>query len=102
MLEMLPHSGLWLDLFDIGLVAFIIYRLSLLLKGTMALRLLSCLGSLFLAALISQLMGLQAIEWILDRLLASVLVILVIIFQHDIRRALVTSVRNGLGKSEGR
>ena len=37
------------------------------------------------------------VNWILDNLFGSIIIILVVIFQHDIRRAFVTLRRNRLG-----
>lgn len=93
------HNWRWLvDLLDILLLAYVIYRLMLLLKGAMAARvvfgvivLLAC-HSLFL------LTGFKTINWLLDNLLGSIVLVLVIIFQHDIRRALVALSRNRHGK----
>lgn len=98
MSELLHHAGWLLDLIDIGLVALVIYRLLILVKGAMALRLLYGLACLFGVAVVSRLTNLDTVSWILDNFLASILIILVIIFQHDIRRALVVSGRSGLGQ----
>ena len=102
MTEFLHHAGWLLDLVDIGLVAFVIYRLLILVKGTMALRLLYGLACLLAVTIVSRLLNLETIRWILDNFLASILVILVIIFQHDIRRALVASTRSNFGREQGK
>jgi len=78
----------WLDLVDILLVAFILYQIILLIKGTIAVRLLVGLTGLFLFYFFSQLFGLQTLYWILDSFFGAILLVLVVIFQHDIRRAL--------------
>jgi uncharacterized protein (TIGR00159 family) len=85
----------WRDLVDITLVAFIIYRVILLLKGKVAARLLLILAILGTLYFLTSLAGLEALHWILRSLFGSFIIILVIIFQHDLRRALVS-----LGRSE--
>ena len=47
------------------------------------------LGVVFLIYLSSQVFDLYTLNWILDNFLSSVLLVIVIIFQHDIRRALM-------------
>jgi uncharacterized protein (TIGR00159 family) len=88
MLELLDNFRLQ-DAVDIGLVAFIIYSLVELIRGTRAARMLVGLCVVFLIYLSSQLFDLYTLNWILDNFLSSVLLVIVIIFQNDIRRALV-------------
>ena len=88
MLELLDNFRLQ-DAVDIGIVAFIIYSLIELIRGTRAARMLIGLGVVFLIYLSSQVFDLYTLNWILDNFLSSVLLVIVIIFQHDIRRALV-------------
>jgi uncharacterized protein (TIGR00159 family) len=77
------------DAVDIGIVAFIVYSLIQLIRGTRAARMLIGLGVVVLVYLSSQVFDLYTVNWILDNFLSSVLLVIVIIFQHDIRRALV-------------
>ncbi|MRR57475.1 MAG: TIGR00159 family protein [Deltaproteobacteria bacterium] len=91
----------WLDLLDIILVAFILYRIILLIKGTIAIRLLTGLAALFLLFITSQVLGLQTLYWILDSFFGAILLVLVVVFQHDIRRALSSMGRGGFLKDRG-
>jgi uncharacterized protein (TIGR00159 family) len=91
----------WLDLVDILLVAFIFYRIILLIKETIAVRLLVGLAGIFLFYFFSQLLGLQALYWILDSFFGVILIVLVVIFQHDIRRALSSVGRGSFLKERG-
>lgn len=105
MTEFLQNSGWLLDLLDIAIVAFLIYHFLLLLKGTVTSRLVLGLAILLFAYAVSHVTGFQTLSWLLDNLFGSVILLLVIIFQHDIRRALVT-IRNDRtspdqGKEEG-
>ena len=88
MLELLDNFRLQ-DAVDIGIVAFIIYSVIELIRGTRAARMLVGLGFVVLIYLSSQLFDLYTVNWILDNFLSSVLLVIVIIFQNDIRRALV-------------
>jgi len=88
MLQLLDNFRLQ-DAIDIGIVAFIIYSLIQLIRGTRAARMLIGLGVVVLIYLSSRLFDLYTVNWILDNFLSSVLLVIVIIFQGDIRRALV-------------
>lgn len=88
MLELLDNFRLQ-DAIDIGIVAFIVYSLIELIRGTRAARMLIGLGVVVLVYISSRLFSLYTVNWIIDNFLSSVLLVIVIIFQHDIRRALV-------------
>lgn len=93
------HNWQWLvDLLDILLLAYVIYRLMLLVKGSMAARVMFGLIVLLACHSLFQLTGFQTVNWLLDNLLGSIVLVLVIIFQHDIRRALVALSRSRYGK----
>jgi diadenylate cyclase len=94
MTDFLKNSGWLSDLLDIGLVAFIIYRVILPLKGTLAPRIIIGLATLLFCRVISRFTGFQTFNWILDNFLGSLIILLAIIFQHDIRRALFALSRN--------
>jgi uncharacterized protein (TIGR00159 family) len=94
MADLLKNSGWLLNLLDISLVAFIIYRLILLLKGTLAPRVIIGLAIVLFGYIVSRFAGFQTVNWILNNFLGSLIIVLVIIFQHDIRRALFALSRN--------
>ena len=83
------------DAIDIGIVAFGIYWLMLLIRGTRAMQMLAGLFILVLVLAASQYFQLFTTQWILDKFLGSLLLIIIVIFQHDIRRAL-TRVGRGV------
>lgn len=91
---MLTNFRWFLDLLDILLVAFIIYRIILLIKGTRAVQMLVGLAVLLIVYVASQVGGLYTLNWILDNFLSSIILVIVILFQHDIRRALIHVGRN--------
>ena len=94
MLELLRHFRWTIDLLDILLVAFIIYRLILLIKGTRTVQMLLGLAVLLIVYVASQVGGLYTLNWLLDNFLSSIILVIVVIFQNDIRRALVHMGRN--------
>jgi len=94
MFEMLTNFRWLLDLLDILIVAYIIYRIILLIKGTRAVQMLLGLAVLLIIYVASQVSGLYTLNWILNNFLSSIILVIVVIFQHDIRRALIHVGRN--------
>ncbi len=76
------------DAIDIAVIAFVIYRIIDLIRGTRAVQMLLGLVVVFLTFLSSQYFDLYTLNWVLDNFLSSVLLVIVVIFQDDIRRAL--------------
>jgi len=83
-----------LNLLDIFLVAFIFYRIMILIRGTRAVQMLLGLAIILLVYFVSQHSGLYTLHWLLDNFLSSIILIVVVIFQNDIRRALMHVGRN--------
>jgi diadenylate cyclase len=78
----------WQDALDILIVAYVIYRIALLIRGTRTMQMVVGLGILAVAFVASQILGLFTLNWLLNNFLGSLIIILVVIFQADIRRAL--------------
>ncbi|UCE71812.1 MAG: diadenylate cyclase CdaA [Nitrospiraceae bacterium] len=78
----------WQDFLDILLVALILYRVLLIIKGTKAAQMLIGLGVLFIALLFSEYLGLYTIDWIIQSLWAQIVLALIILFQPEIRKTL--------------
>jgi uncharacterized protein (TIGR00159 family) len=76
------------DVIDIALVTLGVYWLLLLIKGTRAIQILIGLLLLLGANLASQAFELNTLQWILDNFLSSAVLIIIVLFQADIRRAL--------------
>ena len=76
------------DTIDIGIVAFGIYWLLLLIRGTRAIQVLVGLIVLIAALVASNVFELVTLRLILDTLLEPAVIIIIVLFQHDIRRAL--------------
>ena len=78
----------WQDLVDIAIIAFVSYRVINLIRGTRAAQMLMGLLVVFATYLGSQYFELYTLNWVLDNFLASMILVIVVIFQNDIRRAL--------------
>lgn len=78
----------WRDVVDIIIVAAIIYSLMRITTGTRALQVLKGLGIILAIAFICSILNLPTVTWILSWLINAAAVLLVILFQPEIRRAL--------------
>ena len=76
------------DMVDIALVGLGIYSLLLLIRGTRAFQILGGLIVLLGLFLASEMFQLATLGLILDLFLDSAVLIIIVLFQHDIRRAL--------------
>lgn len=78
----------WQDALDIGIIAFVLYRLIHMIRGTRAMQMIIGLVVILLAYVSSQMFGLFTLNWVLDNFLGSIILVIIVIFQSDIRRAL--------------
>src|SRR5262245_41974895 len=76
------------DTLDIALVALGIYWLLVLIRGTRAVQILVGLIVLLAASAAAQYFELSTVRQLLDVFLPSAPLIIIVLFQHDIRRAL--------------
>jgi diadenylate cyclase len=79
----------WQDFVDIAIVAVLIYELLLLMRGTRAVQV--ALGAAFLIALyfVSIRLELETVNWLIRNLAPYVVFAIIVLFQSDIRRALL-------------
>ncbi|NIA05288.1 MAG: TIGR00159 family protein [Proteobacteria bacterium] len=82
------HAVRWRDIVDILLVSIIIYRLILLIRGTRAVQMLVGIVIITIFYFISKQFDLLTLHWLLRTFLNSIFLIVIIVFQRDIRRAL--------------
>jgi len=87
MLEVIK-SMRWQDVADILIVAFIIYQVILLIRGTRAVQMLVGIAVLIVVYFGARELELMTLYWLLGTFLSSIFLIIIIIFQRDIRRAL--------------
>jgi diadenylate cyclase len=86
----------WIDLIDIGIVAFLIYQLLLIIRGTGAVQV--GFGLLFLIVIFfaSQWLQLNALHWTLTKIFPYLFFLVIILFQHEIRKAISILGQNPL------
>ena len=87
-MEILSQHRWILDVLDILLVSVIVYRLLLFIKGTKAAQMLIGIGVLLGASLLSRYLELYTLDWLIQSFWAQTVIVLIILFQPEIRRAL--------------
>jgi diadenylate cyclase len=94
----------WQDALDIILVTIILYRMILIVKGTIAARMLAGVAVLLLALFLSNYMQLYTMDWIIQSFWTQVVIAIIILFQPEIRKALAqmgeTSFLQGFTSAE--
>jgi diadenylate cyclase len=94
----------WIDVLDILVVAFILFWLLYLVRGTRAISLLRGIILLtIVVALLSGLTRLRAFAWLTQRALPALFVAIPVVFQQELRRALERLGRAGalFGRAAG-
>jgi diadenylate cyclase len=84
----------WQDFFDILFVFLIIYRLLLLIRGTRAVQILTGLGMVSVAFILSDYLKFFVLNYLLRQFFDYLFLIVIILFQDEIRRALANVGRN--------
>jgi uncharacterized protein (TIGR00159 family) len=82
------------DLIDIALVAFIIYRALLLMRGTRGTQMTFGIIMLLLFYWITRFYRLASVQWLLSNLLTYIVFAIIVLYQNEIRRGLA-----GIGKT---
>ncbi len=94
LLTNLQSSLRWIDLLDVGIVALIVYRVLLLIKGTRAMQMLTGLGILGIGFFLSLTLELFTTHWLLSYFFDYLILIVIVLFQDDLRRALTHVGKN--------
>jgi diadenylate cyclase len=87
MLDFLSYLR-WQDFVDILVVAFVIHQLISIIRGTRSVQMVLGLVILTLVYFLASVLDLAVLKWVMQTFLSSLLLIVIIVFQHDIRRAL--------------
>jgi len=82
-------------LVDITIVAYVVFRLFMLIKGTRAVQLIKGIIVLLIAVPVSQWLKLYTINWLIVSIRTVLLVALPVVFQPELRRALEQLGRGG-------
>ncbi len=86
----------WQDFADIAAVTVVLYWILALIRGTRAIQMVFGLVILGIAYLFAQSTELNTLTWILQNFLGSIVIVIVILFQNEIRRALALVGSNPL------
>ncbi|MCD8554223.1 diadenylate cyclase CdaA [Seleniivibrio sp.] len=87
MLEIIKSIGLF-DIIDMAIIAIVVYNLLLLIKGTRALPMLMGIMLIVIVSFAARYLGLKTTSWVLDNFTGYLFIIIVVLFQQEIRRAL--------------
>jgi diadenylate cyclase len=83
----IPHLN-WTALVDIAIVAALIYRVLVFIKGTRAVQMVLGLAFIVVFFYFSRWIRLETVSWMLTNILPYFVFAIIVIFQHEIRRAL--------------
>ncbi len=86
-LELIPSFRLW-DIVDVLIVAFIIYRFLLLIRGTKAPQAMIGLGFVAVLYFLADRLEIRTLSALLSSVFDNLFIIFIILFQADIRRVL--------------
>lgn len=90
----------WQDVLDILIVSFIFYQLISIIRGTRSVQMVLGIFVLTVVYFMARVLDLAALMWLMETFLSSILIIVIIIFQQDIRRALTQVGQSPFYKSE--
>ena len=86
----------FIDLIDIALVAVVVYFVLRLIRGTRAVQMLIGLAVVMLVYGLSRAFGLLTVEWMFGHFFSAFIIIIVVLFQNEIRRGLMRVAANPL------
>src|SRR6187402_980080 len=73
---------------DVALVYYLIYRLLLTIRGTRAAQMVVGIVLVGAAFFIAERIELSTVSWLLDNFISYFIILIIVVFQQDIRRAL--------------
>jgi diadenylate cyclase len=82
------YGSLLIEIADVLVVALVVYKLMMLVKGTRAWQIMWGLGVFFLLGFVSDLLHLRALNWLLSTFLKLTPIALVVLFYPELRHAL--------------
>ncbi len=85
-----------IDILDISVVAIVVYFFLSLIRGTRAVQMLIGIGVVVITYQLARSFGLFTVEWMFGHFFSAFMVILVVLFQQEIRRALMRVAANPL------
>lgn len=86
--ETLTFGNVVTTLVDIALVYYLIYRLMLTIRGTRAAQMVVGIVLVGAAFFVAERIELSTVSWLLDNFISYFIILIIVVFQQDIRRAL--------------
>jgi len=87
------------DLVEVAIIAYLFYRLLLLLRRTRAMRMVWGLVVFGLIGLFANLLGFRTLEFLLSNIYSYIVIAIIVLFQNEIRRLLTTLGRTAYFRS---
>lgn len=94
-------ADFWINLLDILVVWFLVYKAIMFLRGTKAIQLVKGIAVILFIRVLSGWIGLNTISWLMDQVITYGVIAAVVIFQPEIRRGLEHLGRGTLFKKKG-
>ena len=96
--QLLPFSIGWTDVIDILLVAFLIYQLYKIIKGTVAIKIFVGILAIYLLWQLFEALQMELVAEILGQFIGVGVIALIIVFQQELRRFLLMIGTTGLDR----
>ncbi len=87
-LQTLTFGGVATTVVDVALVYYLIYRLLLTIRGTRAAQMVVGIVLVGAAFFVAERVELSTVSWLLDNFISYFIILIIVVFQADIRRAL--------------
>lgn len=78
----------WQDFIDILIVAFLIYRVLMLLVGTRAMQLIRGVLIVAFIGAVANILELRSLSWIIEKMLGAFIIVIPVLFQPELRHML--------------
>jgi diadenylate cyclase len=83
-----------LPVVDILIIAFIIYKIYTIIRGTRAVQVIKGIALIIIAAWLARFLRLEAVSWVLRQLIQVAVIAVIILFQPELRRILTKIGQN--------
>ncbi|HUJ63880.1 MAG TPA: diadenylate cyclase CdaA [Kofleriaceae bacterium] len=87
-LEGLTATSIITTIIDVALVYYLIYRVLLTIRGTRAAQMVVGIVLIGAAFFVAERIDLTTVSWLLDNFISYFIILIIVVFQQDIRRAL--------------
>lgn len=87
-----------MNVIDILVVWYLIYKLIMLVRGTRAIQVLKGIGIIIVVRIVSDYLGLNTVSWLMNQVITYGVIAAIVIFQPEVRRGLEHLGRGSLFK----